>query len=42
LPPPQADFQHNRAHTGRIEVDEAWPIIDRISIGYAVVPQGNL
>jgi len=36
----QPDFQDNRAHSRRIEVDEAWPIIDRISMGYAVVSQG--
>jgi hypothetical protein len=36
----QPDFQDNRVHSCRIEVDEDWPIIDRISMGYAVVPQG--
>lgn len=36
----QPDFHDDRAHSHRIEVDEAWPIIDRISMGYAVVPQG--
>ena len=36
----QPDFHDDRAHSHRIEVDEAWPIINRTSMGYAVVPQG--
>ncbi len=29
----QPDFHDDRAHSHRIEVDEAWPIINRTSMG---------